>query len=286
MGSDASFQEKPAEAPQTAGEAAFDESTGGIEGTVYNSEALPVADAQLSLQPGDRATSTAQDGSFSFSSVPPGKYTLFVAKLGYEAAARAVTVNARDTVAVRFQLAEIPVKEPRIEILGPFKGYMTCRMGTPVSSGFCGFPIVPNSVSEQIWTNDKLYFLFRLTGEDWQNVVFEARWKPSTIATNPNMMQVFSYTNRTSTHWFADSGAKPSPINFVYVHGERGPGGQLPSGQPTEPNLNLTLRAWLTTPFGSTTRPVEVAYDLRFDMMVSIFYSSDAPGGFTALPDS
>lgn len=204
VGSDASSEEKPAEAPQTADEAAFDENTGGLEGTVYNTEALPVADAQLSLQPGDRATSTAQDGSFSFSSVPPGKYTLFVAKLGYEAAARAVTVNAGETVAVRFQLEEIPIKEPRMEVLGPFKGYMTCRMGTPISSGACGFPVVPNSVSEQVWTNDKLYFLFRLTGEDWQNMVFEARWKPSTVATNPNMMQVFSYTNRTSTHWFAD----------------------------------------------------------------------------------
>lgn len=60
----------------------------------------------------------------------------------------------------------------------------------------------------------------------------------------------------------------------------------MPSGQPTEPNLNLTLRAWLTTPFGTTTRPVEVAYDLRFDMMVAIFYSGDAPAGFTALPDT
>lgn len=269
-----------------AGEDLLDTSTGAVRGVVVDTATLPLAGTHVALLPGSYATLTAEDGSFSIGRVEPGDYKLFASRLGYESGGKAITVVAGEVVTHTFVLEEIPIREPRLEVIGPFQGFMTCRMGTPVSSGFCGFPVVPNSVSEQIWSNDKLYLLYRLTSEDWQNLALEARWQPSTFATNPNMMLVLSYTNRTSTHWFTDSGAQPSPINLVYVRGEQGPGGQLPSGQPKEPDTNLTLRQWLTTPFGTTQRPVEIAFQLRCEMMASIFYSDSAPPGYTAFPDA
>lgn len=273
----------PASVPQ---DASFDETTGAVEGTVVDSSSLPLANTLVALQPGTLVSSTGEDGRFAISNVPPGKYQIFASRLGYESAGKAIDVVAGEVTTQTFVLQEIPIKEPRVEVIGPFQGFMTCRMGTPISSGFCGFPVIPNSVSETIWTEDKLYLLYKLTSEDWQNIVLEARWTPSTFATNPNMMLSLSYTNRTTSHWFCDSGSQPSPINFVYVRGEEGPGGQLPDDQPEEPDMNLTLRQWLTTSFGSVEHPVEVAFQLRFEMMGTIYYSQDAPEGYTAFPDA
>lgn len=273
----------PAEAPPPD----YDESTGALQGKVVDAETLPIAGASLQLNPTGLMQTSAQDGGFGFNRLTPGRYALFVGALGYGAEALSVEILPGVLTTRVLRLEEIPVAEPRLEVYGPFQGYMQCRMSTPSSSGACGFPVLTHQQAQMIWFNDKVLWDFgKLSGNDWQQLVFEAAWRPSSAATNPNMMQVFSYSNRTSSHWFADSGGKASPIVMIFTRGEDGPGGQLPSGQPREPNRNLTLRTWITLPFAQLTKPVELVHELRFQMMVSVFYSQNAPETYTALPDS
>lgn len=60
----------------------FDDTTGAVRGLVTDPELQPIVRAQVALQGTAYATETAQDGSFSFSHVPPGDYPLIVGALG------------------------------------------------------------------------------------------------------------------------------------------------------------------------------------------------------------
>jgi hypothetical protein len=275
-----------AEGFDTAKEAGFDETTGALRGRVTSDEATPISGAQIMLSPSGLSATTALDGTYSFSFLEPGKYVLYVGRLGFRAAAISINLEAGRVTEQDVRLDPMPVANPRYEYLGTFQGYMQCRMATILSSGYCGFlPVVGNTPAQQLWTADKIFSEFKLGAPDWEQVVIEARWTPSTAATNPDMMTVFSYTNRSTTHWFADkSGA--SPIKMTFTRGEAGPGGQLPGGTPKEPTLDMTLRTWLTLPFAPTTRPVALAYDLRFEIAVTVFYSMRADETYSALPDA
>jgi hypothetical protein len=281
---------KGTEGPASAPDAAFSEDTGGVKGTVVTDETSPIAGAAVSLSPLGVSGVTASDGSFSFSNIAPGRYTVFAASLGYEAGAQQVEVLAGEVKTVTMILSAIAIVEPRTEVYGPFNGFMQCRMSTPLSSGACGFlPLVGNTTITSVWTNDKVIWNFgKFTSEDFSAIVFESRWTPSSAATNPNMNQIFSYDGRPGTHWWADVGSSSSPINLVWIRGEEGPGGQIPSGTPDEhkePTMNHTLRTWITIPFASVP-PVEMAYEMRFEMMVTVYYSSLPPEGYSAFADA
>jgi carboxypeptidase family protein len=281
-----------------APDAEFDDEHGAIKGQVTTTDIEPIVGAQLLVRPGDVTTTTALDGGYVFSNLAPADYTVFVNRLGFKQGQRTVHVAAGEVTEVNFELAEIPVAVPRVEKLS-YTGYMQCRASTSLSSGACGFlPLVgdagclagpDNCLLPKIWTSDKNELLFKFSGPDYSQIVFEARWTPSTAATNPKMTEIFSYKNRTSTHWFANSTPSLSPLKFTHTAGKRGPGGQFPGGQPDLPNQNLTLRTWLTLPFGtasaSDAHPVNLAYELRFETFVTIFYSQMAPADYTAWTD-
>lgn len=275
-------------APKSGPSVSFDETTGVLQGLVMDVEAVPLEGVLVGLLPGNFSTSTGAGGSYALSNVPPGKYAVFAQRLGFKTAQGSVEIVAGEVAEKSFNLEPLAVTVPRSSVFGPFDGYMQCRMGTLLSSGARGFiPVVGDTPVTTLWANDKVLWDFgKLQGGDWSQIVFESRWKASTFATNPNMMQVFSYSNRTSAHWFSDSGSRASPIKFVYSKEEGGPGGQHPGdSQPRVPNEKIVLRTWLTTPFGTATRPSEVAYELRFKMAVTIFYSQEAMEKYTALPD-
>ncbi len=276
--------------PSSAPEAGFGDDTGGVKGHVIDDEGVPLAGVILQLLPPALTATTAVDGSFSFSNVPPGKYSLFAARLGFEAGATQVEVVAGEIASATMTLAPIAITQPRVEVLGPFNGFMQCRMSTPLSSGACGFlPVVGNTTITSVWTNDKVIWNFgKFTSDDFTAIVFESRWTPSSAATNPNMNQIFSYDGRPGTHWWADVGSSSSPISLTWVRGEDGPGGQIPGATPDEhkePTMDHLLRTWITIPFASVP-PAELAYDMRFEMMVTIYYSELPPEGYSAFADA
>src|ERR1043166_3714242 len=75
-------------------------STGSIHGTV-TSEGSPLTGAVVTLLELNRSCLTDQLGKFEFTTVPGGKYVLFVRMLGYENSSREITVG-NDAVTADF----------------------------------------------------------------------------------------------------------------------------------------------------------------------------------------
>lgn len=106
----------------------------------------------------------------------------------------------------------------------------------------------------------------------------------------------FSYENRTSSHWFC-SGEGPSLLQWRFEKQDAdddpeclGASQQLPDDEPEEPTTELNLRVYANVPFGRTStsdpQPSFVAYEQRFDMMVTVFHVEPGPEEFTGFPDA
>jgi carboxypeptidase family protein len=270
-----------------APDAEYDADHGAVKGLVTTVDAQPVVGADLLLKPGDRQASTAMDGGYVFSMIPPGDYTLLISRLGYQPAQRPVKVIMGEATEVDFELKEIYVPQPRASAIGPFNGFMECRWAH-LTSGPCGHVgFGTNAVTNDLWTRDNVYMFFNVDAPDWEEIIFEARWVPSSAATNTKMTLLFSYKDRPGSHLFADSQVpQDSPLWFNYTRA--GPNRGAQGGQPTEPDQNLTLQAWpaIGTSLSPTDfHPVSIAYEMRFEMMVTVFYNQRAPEGYTAWED-
>src|SRR5687767_9241469 len=97
----------PPPAQQAAGPASFDETSGGIEGSVTDTELQPVANAVVGILPSETVTQAVQvltdgAGHFSLSHVAPGKQTLQATALGYSSDAKSIEVVAGSVVTVAF----------------------------------------------------------------------------------------------------------------------------------------------------------------------------------------
>lgn len=88
-----------------------------IVGTVTNAGGVPVADARVSVQGTNAAASTAADGSFTITGVPPGTQAVLVRRVGYAPTQIPIDVKAagRNPLTVRLgayapQLTRVDVK--------------------------------------------------------------------------------------------------------------------------------------------------------------------------------
>ncbi len=276
--------------------AEHDEETGAIEGYVVSIDQLPIIGAGFLLQPGEITTYSNQNGFFAFSYLAPGEYTLYVTSLGFHDKAIPVSVTGGKAEQLPIELEEIYVPEPRREIHGPFEGYFHCRWAG-VGSGPCGYvgvclvacvetTPVSQTLQETIWTGDQVAMAFNLTGDDWEEIVIEMRWQPSSVATNSQMRALFSYQGRESTHLFGRSDSMDSPLWYNYTKGQPHAGAQ--GGDPKAPDMNYTLVAWPAVGTAISTenpKPASVAYEMRFETIATVFYSSRAPEGYTGFEE-
>lgn len=109
---------------------------GGISGTVTDDDLTPVAGAEAAIleQTDIPTVRTDEAGSFVFGNIEPGKYTVAVQKLGFEAAVRQVTV-AEDAVAdITFALIPIAVREDPYYTALIGEGYFACGAYLVVTS--------------------------------------------------------------------------------------------------------------------------------------------------------
>jgi len=77
-----------------------------VHGRVVDSAGAPISNVIVSLAELKVATKTAADGTFTFTGVPSGRYTIVARRVGYAAAVRDVTVSGATEVSL--QLAETP----------------------------------------------------------------------------------------------------------------------------------------------------------------------------------
>lgn len=82
---------------------------GTISGRVTESSTgEPLPAAQVTLVQGGNTVQTSTDGTFSFSRLDEGQYTVSVQKAGYQANRKTVTVVSGETVNVVIPLTVIP----------------------------------------------------------------------------------------------------------------------------------------------------------------------------------
>lgn len=99
------------------GPASFDESSGGIDGLVTDTELQPVAGVLVGILPNEllpqgASTSSDASGHFALSLVPPGKYTLQASALGYDAASKIVEVSAGQLTTVSLIVDKLASEDP------------------------------------------------------------------------------------------------------------------------------------------------------------------------------
>lgn len=121
----------------------FDDNTGAIHGMVVNAEDQPIVSASAGLvELPEAVTTTSAAGDFTLSNIEPGTYTLAVAALGYEPAAKKVEVIAGQVVEATFILVELVGQEP-FHLVQIKDGYIACSVraypGVPL-----GEPVIAN----------------------------------------------------------------------------------------------------------------------------------------------
>ncbi len=67
---------------------------GSIRGVVLSADATPLADVSVTLEPGRVDVRSAADGSFTFSSLAAGRYTIIARRVGYRPDSVTVTLAA------------------------------------------------------------------------------------------------------------------------------------------------------------------------------------------------
>lgn len=82
---------------------------GSISGKVNDvSTGAPLPAAQVTLVPGSKTIQTTEDGTFSFTDLDEGQYTVSVQKDGYQANRKNVTVVSGETSEIVVTLTVIP----------------------------------------------------------------------------------------------------------------------------------------------------------------------------------
>ena len=91
---------------------------GTYSGTVRDSALRPIVDAEVFLS-GDseeRSLLTNTSGMFVFSDLAPGRYTIFVRRLGYQPQQRVVYIATGERHSTLIQLVALPMHLPDVEV--------------------------------------------------------------------------------------------------------------------------------------------------------------------------
>ena len=78
--------------------------SGGIVGTVYDSDNTPLQGVELTLSPLGKSTTSSQNGTYSFNDIAPGSYRVQARKSGYQEDTKTVNVDASTNVTLDFHL--------------------------------------------------------------------------------------------------------------------------------------------------------------------------------------
>ncbi|HEX9816639.1 MAG TPA: carboxypeptidase-like regulatory domain-containing protein [Candidatus Thermoplasmatota archaeon] len=146
---------------------------GAITGQVIDDELNPVRDAQVAVASSVvEPMLTDADGRFAFLALPPGPDTLYVAAIGYEAAARKIEPMAGQTQDITVRLSDVASEEP-FSILETRQGLIACGSG----AGFEGSGVTQVRCGA---ADENQRFLFNYTfGQDLKGILIEMRWTPA-----------------------------------------------------------------------------------------------------------
>ena len=277
------------------------EISGGIEGVVTDDAVQPVEGANVTIEETGALTRTASDGSYAFSRVLPGTYTLTVRAPGFVSTQETVSVRADEAAVVDLLLAHLFTQDAYQQTL-EIAGFMECGLGwrIPVPepapqlvrrSALAACGAVNGLVLENA-TNDR--FIHRLALDPpLDTLVYEMAWPGEAGPLGGthlwSILDVEPVFNSNGSRIISKKG--PSPLHVVVT-----------ADQWTELEGNLTTRcdegedAWclnvrddgwpfLLRVFADSDCVSEVAsacviYQQRFDHVLSAFYNGPAPADY------
>ncbi|MBI2078188.1 MAG: carboxypeptidase regulatory-like domain-containing protein [Euryarchaeota archaeon] len=82
---------------------------GSLRGLVTDDEQRPIAGVEVTLAEIKATTTTDAAGRFTFNDLAPATYSVFFARLGYDALARKVEVKAGEVIDLNVVMEGIPV---------------------------------------------------------------------------------------------------------------------------------------------------------------------------------
>jgi iron complex outermembrane receptor protein len=89
-----------------------------LRGRVIGENGVPVANAVVTLRPGDHSAVSSRDGRFEFGSLSEGSYTLTVSHVGFRAQEQTVPVSAGERSQVDLRLEVAPIELERVTVIG------------------------------------------------------------------------------------------------------------------------------------------------------------------------
>lgn len=254
---------------------------GTIRGLVQDDELNPLANATVAVaELADTKTTTGPDGEFVLEQVPPGTYRLFVQKLGFESAAKSVSVSAGDETRLDITLDPLPVEEPHHETFQQAgKVDWGVRVETPVSSrGYAG--------GDQSWdydTSDRT--------DAMDSMIIEDEWQGTqALAAGMRLrVEVDGESNNLDFTFCVLEG--PSPL-VCYVGTDQEADNITKiidndhSDCPGDDTCHIQWRGFTAT--GNTGQAVDLGamLDQEFTVYTTHFYRQHMPPGFSARPDA
>ena len=208
VGGGASTDTTASPAPKVnSGPAEFDDSTGAVEGTVTDTEVIPIAGAQVAIlrtgeMPDDLVVLTDDGGHFSISRVPPGEHQIIAQRLGYSSTGKRITVEQGTIITVPLQL-EKQAEAGRLEVrdvrraevsglmikLTPQCMYDLGGQGQPLAKTCQGVRTgcaPAGDYCERHYTS--LLDKHQEAGRNWTTIVGEVTWAAQTGATGKGFM--------------------------------------------------------------------------------------------------
>lgn len=264
----------------------FDDTTGAVRGIITDGEFQPIVRAQVALRDSEFSTETAQDGSFSFSRVPPGDHPLIVGALGYRSASKIITVSAgQETAGVQVQLERIAIVEGRMELF-VFEGYITCTIGAfEVLSEECGQGVQTDVGTHGTNPNNKIDWKFNYTQEQLDaglvGTLVEMVWTPGSAAATQLTLYVANQFHCTPSceadgPVYCDTDNHGPPVQRCLVDDLKVKDTAMP--------WDMTARAW-GAPVEAQEVP-NVVLEQKFTMYRTDFYGEMPEEGYTAIPDA
>lgn len=240
---------------------------GSIVGSVVDDELQPVPDAQVAVASSVvESTYTDALGRFTIHGLPPGPDTLYVAAIGYEAAARKVDIVAGEAKEVTVGLSKVGTDEP-FSMLQTNHGFIACGSGAGINgSGLtqvgCGA------------TDPNQQFLFNYTfGKDLKGILFEMTWTPGQALSRDLVLNVEKDgcgVDCTQKDTFAQLQGCCYLRVPVTIDAMTKPAGALPATDFREDGGRIQTRTFPA--FGEGGSPLTVFTQQQFEIRAEYFY--------------
>ncbi len=286
------------------------ERLGGLEGVVTDDAVQPVVDANVTLIETNETTRTADDGSYAFSEIPPGEYTVAFEAPGFVSMRETASVQAGQAAVLDVILTRLTLQEPftqRIEM----NGFVECGIGwkqevaevvSPwLSDSARASCAVPNIYLGGNTTNDRFLHYFDLEAPV-HTAVYELDWDGGgTPATDPplrTIMEVEGFINANGSRIMDVRGHSPIQVRLEpadwadlsqnFTDRCEGLNGSEENDDWCGYNFRdngwpMVLRVFATGSCFDTPASACLVLQQAFTHYVSAFYNQPAPEGYSIL---